>query len=272
MLDDFFSRALIAGVGVAMVAGPLGCFVVWRRMAYLGDTIAHSGLLGLSLAFLIDINLTLGVFVAACIVSLCLIGLERSSSLSSDAILGLLAHSSLAIGLVVIALMTWVRIDLMGYLFGDILAVTRSDILVVYAGGAIALGVIVWFWRALLADTASHDLAQVEGMQPKRARLVLMMVLALVIAITMKIVGVLLITALLVIPAAAARRFASGPELMAVFAAAIGIVAVVLGLFGSLQFDTPSGPSIVVAALVLFILSLLPLGSWPVNSLGFGRD
>lgn len=259
MLDDFFTRALIAGTGVALVAGPLGCFIVWRRLAYFGDTLSHAALLGVALAFLFEINITLAVFGVSICVSLALLLLQKRATLSSDALLGLLSHSALAIGLVALAFMTWVRVDLMGFLFGDILAVTPTDIAVVWAGGAIVLFILVLIWRSLFAATVNIELAQAEGMNPERANIIFMLLMAAVIAISMKIVGVLLITALLIIPAAAARRFSSGPEQMAVLAALIGVGGVFGGLFGSLEWDTPAGPSIVVAALGLFVISVLPV-------------
>jgi len=259
MLDDFFVRALVAGIGVAAIAGPLGCFIVWRRLAYFGDTLSHSALLGVALALALQINITLSVFVVSAAVSLSLLGLQRRARLSSDSLLGLLAHSSLALGMVALAFMTDVRIDLMGLLFGDILAVSRTDILVVYAGGTAIFAILVCIWRPLFAATVNRDLAAAEGMQPEVANLVFMILMATVIAISMKIVGVLLITALLIIPAATARRLAGGPESMAAVAAATGALAVIAGLFGSLEWDTPSGPSIVVAALALFLLVLAPV-------------
>jgi zinc transport system permease protein len=259
MLDDFFTRALIAGIGVALVAGPFGCFIVWRRMAYFGDTLSHSALLGVALALLLEMNITFAVFGVSAAIALLLLLLQRRATLSSDSLLGLLSHSSLALGLVVLAFMTWVRVDLMGFLFGDILAVSATDIGLIYGGGALVLGVLVWIWRPLFAATVNQDLAEAEGMRPQRANIIFMLLMALVIAISMKIVGVLLITALLIIPAATARRFARGPEQMAVLAAVIGAAAAIGGLFGSLEWDTPSGPSIVVAALALFLLGLLPM-------------
>lgn len=259
MLDDFFSRALIAGIGVAIVAGPLGCFVVWRRLAYFGDTLAHAGLLGVALAFLFEINITLAVFAVSATVAILLLLLQRRAILSGDALLGLLSHSALAIGLVVLAFMTWIRFDLMGFLFGDILSVTKFDIAVITLGGLVVLAILFWIWRPLFAGTVSPELARAEGVKYELANVLYMLLVAAVIAISMKIVGILLITALLIIPAAAARRFAGGPEQMAIIASVLGAAAVVGGLFGSLQWDTPAGPSIVVAALVLFILSLLPL-------------
>ena len=259
MLDDFFVRALVAGIGVAIVAAPLGCFVVWRRLAYFGDTLSHAALLGVALAFLMELDITLSVFIVCAAVAVSLVYLQRRLTLSSDSLLGLLAHSSLALGLVALAFMTWVRVDLMGYLFGDILAVSKTDIAIIYAGGAAVLAVLFLTWDALFAATVNTELAEAEGLQPKRSNLVFVLLMATVIAISMKIVGVLLITALLIIPAAAARRFASGPEQMALLAIVIGIAAVIGGLYGSLAWDTPSGPSIVVAALLLFLLSVSPL-------------
>ena len=260
MLDDFFSRAMIAGIGLALTVGPLGCFIVWRRMAYFGDTMAHSALLGVAISFLFSIDITIGVFVVAALVSLALLALQKRGALSTDALLGILSHSTLALGLVMVAFMTWIRVDLMGFLFGDILAVSRWDIALIYLGGLVILGIVAWLWRPLLASTVNEELAEAEGLSPERSRLVFMLLMALVIAIAMKIVGILLITALLIIPAATARRFAATPEQMAVLASFIGAIAVAGGLFGSLHYDTPSGPSIVVAALALFIVSLLPAG------------
>lgn len=262
MLDDFFTRALLAGVGVAFIAGPLGCFIVWRRLAYFGDTLSHSALLGVALGLLLEMNITLAVFFASATVSLLLLFLQRRASLSGDTLLGLLAHATLAIGLVALAFMTWVRVDLMGFLFGDILAVSSMDIAVIWIGGAVVLGVLGLIWKPLFAGTVNPELAKAEGMAFDHANLIFMLLMAAVVAIAMKIVGALLVTAMLLIPAAAARRFASGPEQMAVLAAIIGAISVIAGLNGSLHWDTPSGPSIVVAALGLFILAVTPVAGW----------
>lgn len=258
MIDDFLLRALLAGIGVAMVAGPLGCFIIWRRAAFFGDTLSHSALLGISLGLLVEIDATLGVFAVAVLIALALAALERRQMLPTDALLGVLSHAALALGLVAIGLMTWLRVDLLGALFGDILSVSWRDLLIVYLGGAAVLAILIWIWRPLLAATVSADLAAVEAMAPDRARLIFMILVAAIVAIAMKLVGAILITALLILPAAIARRFAHTPEAMAVLAATAGILAVIAGLFGSLHMDTPSGPSIIVAAFLLFLITLLP--------------
>ena len=258
MLDDFFIRAVIGGIGVALVAGPVGCFIIWRRLAYFGDTLSHSALLGVAMALLLETNVTIAVFLVSVVASLLLLVLQRRAALSSDALLGLLAHSTLAVGLVVLAFMTWVRVDLMGFLFGDILAMTKIDLAVIWGGGAAVLAVLRHIWRPLFAATVNHDLATAEGMRPDLMNIIFMILVAAVIAVSMKLVGVLLITALLIIPAATARRFSASPEQMAVIAALVGMASVWIGLEGSLKWDTPAGPSIVVAALICFVLSILP--------------
>lgn len=259
MLDDFFTRAVIGGIGVALVAGPIGCFIIWRRLAYFGDTLSHSALLGVAIALLLEVNVTISVFFISVIVSLLLVLLQRRATLSSDALLGLLAHATLAVGLVVLAFMTWVRVDLMGFLFGDILAVTTQDLAVIWCGVAVVIAALAYIWRPLFAATVNYDLATAEGARPELTNIVFMTLVAAVIAVSMKLVGVLLITALLIIPAATARRFSTSPEQMAFVAAGVGVGSVWLGLNGSLEWDTPAGPSIVVAALACFVISVLPV-------------
>ena len=257
MLDDFFTRAIIAGLGIAAVAGPLGCFVVWRKLAYFGDTLAHAALLGVAIALMFEVNVTLAVFVVAITVAMTLLALQKHSVLSSDALLGMLSHGSLAVGLLALAFMTWVRMDLMGLLFGDLLAVSRLDIVTIYIGGACVLAAMAWAWKPLFAITVNRDLAAAEGYHVEAYDILLMLLLAVVVAVSIKIVGVMLITSLLIIPAGAARRISTGPVMMAILAAIIGGIAVLGGLFASLNYNTPSGPSIVVAALALFILGLI---------------
>ena len=254
-MDDFVLRALAAGCGIALMAGPLGSFVVWRRMAYFGDTLAHSALLGVALGFLLGVNPLIGVMGVCVALALALVGLQRHRTLASDTLLGILSHASLSLGLVAIAFLETLRVDLISYLFGDILSVTPGDLAWIYGGGAVALGGLVLLWRRLLAVTVDEDLARVEGMPVEALRLAFMLLIALVIAAAMKIVGILLITSLLIIPAAAARRFARTPEAMAVLASIFGMVAVLGGLLASLNWDLPGGPSVVVAAAALFLAS-----------------
>ena len=256
-VDEFLVRALLAALGVAAVAGPLGSFVVWRRMAYFGDTLSHSALLGVTLGFLLGVDPTVGIIGICAAVALLLALGQRQSVLASDTLLGILSHGALSLGLVSLAFMETLRVDLIGYLLGDVLSVTWSDIAVVYIGGASVLGILVWLWRPLLAITVHEDLARVEGVPVRRVQVAFMMIIAVTIAIAMKVVGILLITSLLIIPAAAARALSRTPEQMAVVASVAGMLAVLGGLAGSFQWDLPSGPAIVTAAGGLFALSLI---------------
>ncbi len=254
-VDDFLVRAFLAGSGVALVTGVLGVFVVWRRMAYFGDTVAHAGLLGVVLGFVAGFDLNLAVLLVAAAVAIAMQLLARRRAWSSDTLLGILSHGSLALGLVILSLIESVRVDLMALLFGDILAVSEADLYWVWLGGGAVLAAAALSWGPLLSASVHAELARVEGVRVELVETMLMLMIATVIAIAMNIVGILLITALLVIPAATARRFSTGPEVMAVLSMAIGVVSVVLGLAGSWQWDTPAGPSIVVAALALFLVS-----------------
>lgn len=256
-MDDFVWRAVLGGLGIAAVAGPLGSFVVWRRMAFFGDALAHSALLGIALGFLLQVDLTIGVVVICVLLAVLLTLLQRRTRLAGDTILGIFAHSSLAFGLVVLSFMDRLRVDLVAFLFGDILAVTPLDLAWIYGGGAAVLGTLIYVWRPMLSLTVHEELARVEGVPIERMRLAFVLLLAIAIAAAMKIVGVLLITSLLIIPAATARNFARSPEQMAILASAIGALAVAAGLAASLTFDTPSGPSVVAAAAILFGMSVV---------------
>ncbi|MBT5105124.1 MAG: zinc ABC transporter permease subunit ZnuB [Porticoccaceae bacterium] len=256
-MPDFLLYALLAGLGVALVAGPLGCFVVWRRMAYFGDTLAHSALLGVSIGVLLGINISITVTAIPMLIALGLVYLEQRGILSLDTLLGILSHSALATGLVLISLLPDVRIDLMSLLFGDLLSVTKNDLWVIYAVAGTVIALLLWLWKPLINITVHEGLASVEGVKTSVVRTALMLITALVIAIAMKIVGVLLITALLIIPAATARRVSSTPEQMAVMASLIAMLTVMMGLAMSYYSDTQAGPSVVVCAALLFTLSLV---------------
>jgi len=257
MFDDFFIRALIAGVGIALVTGPLGCFIIWRRLSFFGDTLAHAALLGVTMAVFFEINIAFSVFFISSVVALILLKLQQTTKLPGDALLGLLAHSSLAVGLVVIGFLTSIRFDVMGLLFGDILAVNQNDLLLIWIGGALILLILKFIWRPLFASTVNYELAEAEGMKPDKFNAIFTVLMAAVIAISIKIVGLLLITGMLIMPAAMGRNLSNNPQQMVILSVIAGLLSVIIGLFSSLQFNTPSGPSIITAALILFCFTLI---------------
>jgi len=259
MLDDFFIRALIAGIGIALVTGPIGCFIIWRRLSFFGDTLSHSALLGVTIGFFFDINVAFSVFLISSAIALILLKLQKTTKLPGDALLGLLAHSSLAVGLVVISFLSSIRFDIMGLLFGDILAVNEFDLLIIWLGGALILLILKIIWKPLFASTVNNELAEAEGMNPERANAIFTILLAAIIAISIKIVGLLLITGMLIMPAAMSRNVSNNPEQMVKLSVVGGLLSVLIGLFSSLQFNSPSGPSIITAALVLFSFTLIKI-------------
>lgn len=254
MLDDFLVRAFLAGTGLSLATGPLGSFVVWRRMAYFGDATAHAAILGVALALATEIPIGLGTLIVALVMAMTVATLA-AKGWAMDTTLGVFAHAALAIGLVAVSFLPGVRTDLTAWLFGDILAVSRADLLFIWGGAATVAGLLAWRWSALLTATLNDDLAHAAGLHPDRERLILTVSLALVVAVALKVVGALLIAAMLIIPAAAARGLARTPEAMAVMATLIGGAAAAGGLFASLRWDTPAGPSIVVAAAAAFALA-----------------
>lgn len=254
MLDDFLVRAALAGLGVAVAAAPLGCFVVWRRLAYIGDATAHAALLGVAGALAFEVPVFAAVLLVAVAFALLLTALS-GRGLGSDALLGVIAHSALAMGLVAVSFLPTVRVDLMSYLVGDILAVTRGDLAVIWLGAALVCTLVYLRWSSLLASTLSPDLAQAAGLRPEREQLILTLGLAVIIAVAIKVVGALLIASMLIIPAAAARPLSQTPEAMALWALAVASCSAIGGLVISFAMDTPTGPTIVCTAAAFFALT-----------------
>jgi zinc transport system permease protein len=252
MPEDFILRAALAGIGVSLAAGPLGSFVVWRRMAYFGDATAHAAILGVALALAADLPLGFGTLTVALAMAATVSALA-ARGWAMDTTLGVLAHSALAFGLLAVSFLPGVRTDLSAYLFGDILAVSATDLAFIWAGAALVAALLIWRWSALLTATLNEDLAAASGINPGRERLILTLALALTVAVALKVVGALLIAAMLIIPAAAARALSRNPESMAVIATLTGIAATLGGLQLSLTEDTPAGPSIIAVAAVIFV-------------------
>lgn len=258
MFDDFMTRAVMAGLGLVLATGPLGSFVVWKRMAYFGDSLSHAAILGVALAFVSTMPIYVGTLVVAVAMALLVGRLSRPDrGQAVDSVLGVLAHSSLALGLVVVSFVPSMRVDLNSFLFGDILAVGKTDLLWIWGGALSVLGLLIWRWQRLLTASVNEELAMAAGIRPEIERLVLALTLAVVVAIAIRIVGALLISALLIIPAAAARGFSRTPEQMALIATGVGGISICLGLLGSLRLDTPAGPSIIVVAAMIYALSLM---------------
>lgn len=254
---DFMTRAVIAGMGIALVAGPLGSIIVWRRMANFGDALAHSTLLGLCFALLLNIHIYIGL-TSICLLVACALALfSRQKHLANDTILCMLAYTTLAIGLILATVIKGIRVDLLSYLYGDILSVNNTDLIWIYCVDTLVFLSFLKIWRPILSMTVHEDLARVEGVPVVAMQWTLVVIMAVVFSVAMKLVGILLITALLIIPASAARQIARTPEMMAILASVVGIISVFGGIQISFNWDWPTGPAIVVVAMVLFVMSAL---------------
>ena len=253
-IEPFIIKGLISGVIVALVAGVMGCFVVWRRMAYFGDSLAHSALLGIALGIALGVNHNLSVIMLCSLFALILVWLQQKRIFATDTLLGILAHASLSIGVITISILEKI-IDLHSYLFGDILTVGNDQIWWLVIGGGSVLGVLTYNWSSLVLMTIDEDLAQAENVPVARYQMLLMFLMTIVVAISIKIVGILLIASLLIIAPAASRQLSKSPEMMAMIACLIGVISVVIGMYFSFELDTPSGPTIVAALAALFIIS-----------------
>lgn len=254
-MEDFLIYALTAGLIVAVVCAPLGCFVVWKRMSYFGDSLAHSSLLGIALGLLLGTNLSVTILIVASAFAVLLLWLQQQRMLATDTLLGILSHAALAIGLITISLLDRQNIDIYSYLFGDILSVSKKDLLIIFIGGTLVLGLLYTFWDKLTLIALNEELAQAEGVSVMQMNLLFTLLMSVVVAISIQIVGIILITSMLIIPAAAARQWAKSPQQMVFLSMFIAAIAVISGLAGSYYWDIPSGPAIVASASAIFSLS-----------------
>ncbi|MBX7146680.1 MAG: metal ABC transporter permease [Alphaproteobacteria bacterium] len=251
-MESFILYALVAGIGVALLSGPLGCFLIWQRLAFFSDTLAHSALLGIGISLWFHLNPLWGIFLVTLIIAFLLTITRHKKILIHDGFLNLLSTTSLSLGLILISVNPGVQSNLMTYLFGDILTITFKDIILIYCMGGIFLTVIWIFWRPLLAVTVDPDLAVIHKIPIIKIRLLFMVMIAITIAVAIQIMGIILITALFIIPAMVARYFSSSPEKMVLLATLIGIFVVIGGLILSFYLDWPAAPSMVLMATTFF--------------------
>ncbi len=255
-MDELVFKGLLGGIGIALVCGPFGCLMVWQKMSYFGAALAHSALLGVALGLFFELNLQASIGGICVLVSMILMLMERYANTHSDTALGIIAHSTLAGGIILLSVMPSLRINLMSYLFGDILSIRWRDLYWILIGGGLTLLVLTKIWRPLLSLIINRNLALVDGVREQQIRLIFLVLLSLVVAIAMQIVGILLVVSLLIIPASIASRLAKSPEQMALISSIVGALCVALGMLASLLWDTPTGPTIVIISSLGYLLSL----------------
>ena len=255
MLDGFIINALIAGICVSVIGGGLGCFVVWKKMAYFGDSLSHSSLLGIAIGISLGLNFTIGTFITCIIFASLLTYLQNKKILSNDTLLGILAHAALSIGIISISISNqYVNLD--AYLFGDILTVTSAETYWFISAAIIVFITLYMIWDRLILMTIDENIAKSEGVNTTIIHSIFLIVLVVFVATCVKVVGILLITSMLIIPAAASRQLTNSPTNMAFGSAVIAIISVFIGIFSSIIFDIPTGPSIIAILTIIFILTL----------------
>ncbi len=253
MIIELLLPSILAGILIAVSSGALGCFVVWRRMAFFSDTLAHSAILGTALALIVDIDVIYGLLAYGAVVALVLARFDQKLQVSSDTLLAIIAQGSLALGILLLPF-AGTSINIEALLFGDILAINWRDVVVTTVICVVILLSLFVAWQPLLTLSINEDLAATEGIAVTRYKALLFLLLAALVAVAVQIVGVLLISALVLVPAATARRLAHTPLQMLLIAPAIGAISVFLGFFGAYQLNTATGPSIVIAAIVIWLL------------------
>ena len=257
LLDDFLVRSVIAGVLMVSTAAPIGCLMVWQRLAFLSDTLGHAAVMGVGLGLLLQLPPMFGVLGVVLLIVVSLSQVTSFNNALSETTLAIISHTGLAAGLILIGLLPANTVSLEAILFGDLLAVTINDLVMILVTTLVLGGLLLLHWRSFVAVSVSREIAQAEGIEVRKVQLLMFLMIALLVAVMMKVMGVLLIAAMLVIPTSSARMLSSSPERMVLFSALFGFAALSGGIFSSFQFDWQTGPAIVLSATALLLVTLL---------------
>jgi zinc transport system permease protein len=255
-LDDFLVRSVIAGLIMVAIAAPMGCLMVWQRLAFLSDTLGHAAVMGVGLGLLLEVTPVFGVLAVALLIVFSLNRVNSFNSALSETTLAIISHTGLAGGIILVGLLPAQAVNLEAILFGDLLATTRADLTRLLITTAVLLLLLLHHWRSFVAVSVSREIAQAEGIEVRKVQLLMYIMIALLVAVMMKVMGVLLIAAMLVIPTSSARLFSRSPEQMVAVSALYGLGALAGGISSSFHFDWQTGPAIVVSATMLLLITL----------------
>ena len=255
-LDDFLVRSVIAGLIMVVIAAPMGCLMVWQRLAFLSDTLGHAAVMGVGLGLLLEVTPVFGVLAVALLIVFSLNRVNSFNSALSETTLAIISHTGLAGGIILVGLLPAQSVNLEAILFGDLLATTSADLTRLLITTVVLLLLLLHHWRSFVAVSVSREIAQAEGIEVRKVQFLMYIMIALLVAVMMKVMGVLLIAAMLVIPTTSARLFSRSPEQMVAVSALYGLGALVGGISSSFQFDWQTGPAIVVSATMLLLVTL----------------
>lgn len=257
LLDDFLLRSIIAGTMMVTIAAPIGCLMVWQRLAFLSDTLGHAAVLGVGLGLLLQLPPMVGVLGVVLLIVISLSQVVNFNNALSETTLAIISNTGLAAGLIILGLLPENTVSVEAILFGDLLSVTLTDLGMILITTLVLVFLLKQHWRSFVAVSVSREIAQAEGIQVRKVQLLMYLMIALLVAVMMKVMGVLLIAAMLVIPTSTARMLSNSPERMVIFSAFYGVAALAGGLLSSFQFDWQTGPSIVLSATGLLLVTLL---------------
>jgi len=255
-LDDFLVRSVIAGLIMVAIAAPMGCLMVWQRLAFLSDTLGHAAVMGVGLGLLLEVTPVFGVLAVALLIVFSLNRVNTFNSALSETTLAIISHTGLAGGIILVGLLPAQAVNLEAILFGDLLATTSADLIRLLITTVVLLLLLLHHWRSFVAVSVSREIAQAEGIEVRKVQLLMYIMIALLVAVMMKVMGVLLIAAMLVIPTTSARLFSRSPEQMVAVSALYGLGALAGGITSSFHFDWQTGPAIVVSATMLLLITL----------------
>lgn len=261
MLDifqyNFLVRAFEAGIAIGVIAPLIGMFLVVRRYSLLADTLAHTSLAGVAIGLLLRINPVLSAIVLSVVASLGIEQLRASRRVFSESVLALFLSGSLAVAVVILSLAKGFNAGLFGYLFGSIGTVSQTDVWVIVALAVMVFLNVVLLYKELFFISFDEELAQASGLPVRRLNFTIVLLAAITVALSIRIVGVLLIGALMVIPVISAMQYGRGFRATLILAVTFSLLSVLLGLFASYYFNLASGGAIVLVALILFLVSLV---------------
>jgi manganese/iron transport system permease protein len=254
---EFMQRGLVASTLVGVLCAVVGCYVVLRGMAFLGDALAHAILPGVAIAYLFNGNLLLGALVAAIVVALLIGFLSHQGTIKEDTAIGILFAAALSLGVLLISSIRSYAVDLTHILFGNVLGVSPDDLMITALLSAVVLGFIVVFYREFLVMSFDPVLAATLRMRAERFRILMLILLALTIVVSLQTVGVGLVAAMLVTPGAAAYLLTRRLSSMMIVAALIGGLSSVVGLYLSFYLSVASGAAVVLTTTAIFLLVFL---------------
>lgn len=256
-MSDILLIPTLTLIVLSLSLAPLGCFLVWRRLAFFGDGMSHACTFGIAIALFLKIHFLLGILLTALLIAGILFVIEKYQNLSTDTLFSLISYSFFAAGIVALSLIKSVHINIEDILFGDFLAIQSPDLWTAMTLSFIAVSILIYYWPILLLSCLSPDLLKTTYPHADRANIIFILVTALVIAFGMYIIGALLLPALMILPAASSRMLSRGPKQMVLLSLTLSVIGCIFGIGAAYVLNTPPSATMVLSNAFIFIVSLM---------------